>query len=552
MLLLLAQMVFITSCRLGFIGSVSFPDSERLPKFWYDTASSHIQRSLLYENSVKTARNIILFIGDGMGLNTIVSTRILKGQLQGQSGEEYSLAMDSFQHTSLSKTYCTDSQVADSSCAATAFLCGVKSNKFTVGLSANATYNLCNSTVGNEVHSLLSWAKDAGKSVGFVTTTRVQHATPAPLYAHCPNRYWYSDASIPADQRKPGCLDIAYQLVHNIRDIEVIMGGGRQHMSPQGTPDIEYPNENRYQGQRLDGLNLIDKWREMKGTKNATYVWHRDQLDKVDPERTDYLMGLFEPGDLAYELERNSSTDPSIVEMVDKAVHILRKNTQGFFLFVEGGKIDQGHHSGRAKLALYEAMLLDNAIERALELTDASETLTVVSADHSHTLSLGGYTDRGNPIFGFAPQVSDVDGMPYTSLLYANGPGFRVVNGQRSNPQNHSISHKDYTPQAAVPLVEETHAGEDVPVYAQGPWSHLFKGTNEDVFIAHAMAYAACIGPYSSRCGQIPKVPTTVTKRTTTVTKRTSTAAYSLGFCLQSATFLKTSLFCVLIALWSS
>uniref|UniRef100_A0A8C4RU43 Alkaline phosphatase n=1 Tax=Erpetoichthys calabaricus TaxID=27687 RepID=A0A8C4RU43_ERPCA len=456
-------MVFITSCRLGFIGSVSFPDSERLPKFWYDTASSHIQRSLLYENSVKTARNIILFIGDGKRSGQCT---FLCGSLQ--PGDGHQALCDP-------QTYCTDSQVADSSCAATAFLCGVKSNKFTVGLSANATYNLCNSTVGNEVHSLLSWAKDAGKSVGFVTTTRVQHATPAPLYAHCPNRYWYSDASIPADQRKPGCLDIAYQLVHNIRDIEVIMGGGRQHMSPQGTPDIEYPNENRYQ----------------------------DQLDKVDPERTDYLMGLFEPGDLAYELERNSSTDPSIVEMVDKAVHILRKNTQGFFLFVEGGKIDQGHHSGRAKLALYEAMLLDNAIERALELTDASETLTVVSADHSHTLSLGGYTDRGNPIFGFAPQVSDVDGMPYTSLLYANGPGFRVVNGQRSNPQNHS--HKDYTPQAAVPLVEETHAGEDVPVYAQGPWSHLFKGTNEDVFIAHAMAYAACIAYKDNTENRDPK-----------------------------------------------
>ncbi|XP_033884090.3 alkaline phosphatase-like [Acipenser ruthenus] len=502
----------------------SFADEERLPKFWYDLSKERLQRSLDHQDSTETAKNLVLFIGDGMGLNTITATRILKGQLGGKSGEEYSLAMDSFPHTSLSKTYCTDSQIADSTCAATAFLCGVKTNKFTVGLSANATYDRCNTTAGNEVSSILRWAKEAGKSVGLVTTTIVQHATPAPAYAHCVNRYWYSDSSIPEAQRGHGCTDIAHQLVHNIPDIEVIMGGGRKYMTPQSTPDPEYPTDPNSQGRRLDGVNLIDKWKELKPGKRAVYVWHKTALDKVDPEQTDYLMGLFEPGDMQYELSRNSSTDPSITDMVDKAIRVLRRNPQGFFLLVEGGKIDVGHHYGKARLALYETMLMDEAVARARELTNDRETLTVVSADHSHTLTLGGYTDRGNPIFGFAPQQSDVDGMIYTSLLYANGPGYRLANGSRADPRNDSTYNKDYMQQSAVPLTQETHAGEDVPVFARGPWSHLFKGTNEDTFIAHAMAYAACLGPFATRCSQT----STLLPKPTTPKKPASRAAPNL------------------------
>ncbi|XP_066566335.1 alkaline phosphatase-like [Amia ocellicauda] len=480
---------------------------ERQPQFWFDLAQRRVQSSLSRRDSTTTARNLLLFIGDGMGMSTITATRILKGQLRGGSGEEFTLAMDTFPYTALSKTYCTDSQIADSTCAATAFLCGVKTNKFIAGLSAAATFELCNSTAGNQVTSVLRWAKEAGKSVGFVTTTRVQHATLAPAYAHTASRNWYSDADMPAEQRQQGCTDIAHQLVHNIPDIEVIMGGGRKYMTPAATPDPEYNGDARYQGLRLDGVNLIDKWRELKPGKNASYVWNKADLDRVDPNKTDYLLGLFEPEDLSYELERNSSSDPSLPDMVDIALKILGKNPKGFFMLVEGGKIDVGHHDGKAKLALYETMLLDEAVERAALLTNERDTLTVVSADHSHTLSLGGYTDRGTPIFGFAPVVSDVDGKPYTSLTYGNGPGFSLANGSRANPQLKNTSDPNYRQQSAVPLRQETHSGEDVPVFARGPWAHLFRGTNEDTFIAHVLAYAACLGPHTARCNQDIKVP---------------------------------------------
>uniref|UniRef100_H9GIB3 alkaline phosphatase n=1 Tax=Anolis carolinensis TaxID=28377 RepID=H9GIB3_ANOCA len=219
------------------------------------------------------------------------------------------------------------------------------------------------------------------------------------------------------------------------------------------------------------------------------YVWNKTALDAVNEHTTNYLMGLFEPKDMNYELERNNKTDPSIVEMTEKAIRILRKNPKGFFLFVED-KIDHGHHSSKARHALTEAVMMDRAIERAVELTDASETLTVVTADHSHVFTFGGSTPRGNNILGLAPKMA-MDNRSYTSILYGNGPGYALKDGTRQN-----VNKMDYRQQAAVPLASETHGGEDVAIMAQGPMAHLFHGIQEQNYIAHVMAYAGCIEPY--------------------------------------------------------
>ncbi|XP_036393513.1 alkaline phosphatase-like [Megalops cyprinoides] len=480
-------------------------ENERNPQFWLDSARESLQRRKAQTQSTATAKNVVLFIGDGMGVTTITSSRILRGQLEGGLGEEFNLNMDTFPYTGLSKTYCTDCQVPDSACTATAFLCGVKTNQQMLGVSASAVQSNCSSIKGNEVTSILRWAKDAGKSVGFVTTTGVQHATPAVAYAHSVNRYWYADSYMSPDAREQGCTDLAHQLVHNIPDIEVIMGGGRQFLTPVGTSDPVYPNNTRAQGVRLDGVNLIDKWKELKGNKNATYVCNQAEFKLVDPDKTDYLLGLFAPADMSFELHRDPSIEPSLPDMVDLALRILKKNPNGFFLLAEGGRIDHSHHLSQAKLALHDTLQLDKAVECAAKLTDERETLTVVTADHSHTLSLGGYPERGNPILGYASTPSDVDGMPYTSLLYGNGPGFSLVNGSRANPQLDNTTKTGYRQQAAVPLTFETHTGEDVAVYARGPWAHLLTGTNDNTYIAHVMAHAACIGPHSSRCA--PRTP---------------------------------------------
>uniref|UniRef100_A0A3P9AV24 Alkaline phosphatase n=2 Tax=Haplochromini TaxID=319058 RepID=A0A3P9AV24_9CICH len=439
---------------LGSLGNPQFPEQEKDPKFWNAWAQRTLKNALtLQELNKNKAKNLILFLGDGMGIPTVTAARILKGQLNGQSGEETQLEMDKFPFVSLSKTYNTNAQVPDSAGTATAYLCGVKANEGTLGVSAAAVRSQCNTTQGNEVTSILKWAKDAGKSVGIVTTTRVNHATPSAAYAHCVDRDWYSDNEMPVEALQAGCKDIARQLFENIPNID----------------------------------------------KNH-YVWNKTQLLSLNPNNVDYLLGLFEPGDMMYDLERNTESDPSLTEMVDVAIKILKKNPSGFYLLVEGGRIDHGHHEGKAKQALHEAVEMDRAIGRAGLLTSDHETLTIVTADHSHVFSFGGYTPRGNTIFGLAPMLSDVDQKPFTSILYGNGPGYKVINGARENVSAVDYKGNNYQAQAAVPLNAETHGGEDVAVFAKGPLAHLLHGVHEQNYIPHVMAYAACIGEYREHC----------------------------------------------------
>lgn len=471
-------------------------DHEKEPGYWDAQARQSLDAALRLRPLEHQAKNIILFLGDGMGVSTVSAARILRGQMEGRSGEETVLTMDSFPYVALSKTYSVDKQVADSASTATAYHCGVKANAKTVGLSAMAVAYECNTTFGNEVYSVLRRAKAKGKSVGIVTTTRVQHASPAASYAHSVSRSWYSDADLPSSARQQGCVDIATQLVTNV-DIDVILGGGRMYMTPKGTSDPEYPTSNSRKGDRKDRRNLIDVWLQAKPNKKSHYVWHRKEFDEIDVKTTDRLMGLFEPKDMRFEVFRNSTRDPSIVEMTEKAIQILSKNPKGYFLFVEGGRIDHGHHDGVAKLALTEAVVFDQAILRATELTKEEDTLTVVTADHSHVFTFGGNTPRGNPIFGLASKQAD-DKMPFTSILYANGPGYVHVNGTRENITMVDYYDEEYMQQAAVPLDAETHGGEDVAIYAKGPMAHLFHGVKEQNYVAHVMAYAACLEPYKN------------------------------------------------------
>ncbi|NXM49509.1 PPBI phosphatase, partial [Gymnorhina tibicen] len=482
----------LTLCLWAGLSTAVIPAEEEIPSFWNKQAAAAIEASFKIQPRIHQAKNLILFLGDGFGIPTITATRILKGQQQGKLGPETPLALDAFPYVALSKTYNVDRQVPDSAGTATAYLCGVKGNYQTVGLSAAARHSQCSTTAGNEVYSVLERARNAGKAVGIVTSTRVQHASPSGNYAHVVNRDWYADASMPQDARLQGCKDIAWQLVHNV-DINVILGGGRKYMTPVGTPDPEYPTDSKQNGIREDGKNLIDMWLEAR--PGARYVWNRTEMlaAAADPS-VNYLMGLFEPGDMKYDLVRNTTLDPSLTEMMEAAITILSRNPEGFYLFVEGGRIDHGHHDGAAQKALTEAVEFDRAIERAGALTDEAETLTVITADHSHVFSFGGYTLRGSSIFGLAPKIA-IDGKNYTSILYGNGPGY--PGSDRPNVDPDTTMQFEYQPQAAVPLDSETHGGEDVAILAKGPMAHLFHGVQEQTYVAHVMAYAACIEPYT-------------------------------------------------------
>ncbi|GFS45792.1 alkaline phosphatase, tissue-nonspecific isozyme [Trichonephila inaurata madagascariensis] len=466
-------------------------------------------RNLRDVDSTAIAKNIILFIGDGMGLTTVTTARILRGQQKGNSGEEYELAFDKFQHVALAKTYNTDSQVGDSGACATALLCGVKGRFETVGLDDKGVYNRCESSFESKVFCLADWAQTDGKSTGLVTTTRVTHATPAAMYAHSANRYWESDdkltKDVPNDFRSKGeCKDIARQLIEDSpgKNFNVILGGGRRHFLPRRELDTKNP-ENA--GRREDGRNLIEEWQRDKKSRGLSYkyVSRKRELDKVDPMKVDYLLGLFSAGHMAYESDRDKGVEgePSIAQMTRRAIEVLRKNPRGYLLMVEGGRIDHSHHFNNAHRALVDTLAFEDAVIAALEMTRSDDTLMVVTSDHSHVFAFGGYPKRGNPIFGVDDKPSDVDNMPYTTLLYANGPGYNhnFPTG-RENLTSMNTEDKNFIQQSAVPRRWDSHGGEDVPVYAHGPMAHLFRGVFEQTYVPHALAFASCIGPQRDDC----------------------------------------------------
>ncbi|XP_013390583.1 alkaline phosphatase, tissue-nonspecific isozyme, partial [Lingula anatina] len=215
---------------------------------------------------------------------------------------------------------------------------------------------------------------------------------------------------------------------------------------------------------------------------------------------------LFEPSHMQYEGERNHAMEPSLAEMTEKAIKILKKNAKGFVLLVEGGRIDHGHHASLARHAVTDTIAMEAAVKKAAELTSANDTLTVVTADHSHVFNIGGYAGRGIPILGVNDAENDKNGVPYTVLSYGNGPGYTAP---REDPTTVNTSSWNYVYQSAVLTASETHGGEEVPVYAQGPMSHLFDFVYEQSYIAHVMAYAACVGPNKDHCKMAPPTPTT-------------------------------------------
>lgn len=450
------------------------------------------------------ARNVILFVGDGMGIATVTAARILDGQLKGGQGEDNVLSFEQFPYTAFSKTYTVDFQVGESAGTITAMMTGQKTRSAVLGESAAAVPKKCEGAAAAAIPTLLEQAADRGLATGVVTTTRITHATPAGTYAHTPERDWESDVTTPADARAQGCRDIATQLVEFAHGggVDVMMGGGRALFLPKDVVDPEYPGQH---GVREDGRNLIDAWKA--NHPQRVFVWNAAQLAQVSVASTTQLLGLFEPDHMHFEADRSADAggEPSLADMTAKAIEILQKRGKGFFLLVEGGRIDHGHHAGNAYRALTDTIAFANAVATADRMTDPKDTLIIATADHSHTLAIQGYPARGNPILGkaTAPDGSlelDATGKPYTTLSYANGPGaLEASNTQpagtkhfpnfakqfdpaavaRPDLTNVDTTAPDYLQESAIPMSAETHGGEDVPVYARGPGADAVHGTIE-------------------------------------------------------------------------
>ncbi|MCA9506084.1 MAG: alkaline phosphatase [Spirochaetaceae bacterium] len=505
------------------------PPDPRESNAWFAAGRQAVARSARFVAGERPARNLILFVGDGMGIATVTAARILEGQRRGESGEGNLLAFETLPHVALSRTYNTDAQVSDSASTITAIVSGVKTQTGVLGVDERIRRGDHTSVDAARVATILEEAEARGLATGVVTTTSVTHATPAGCYAHVPFRFWENDSRISDAAREAGFPDIARQLVElSAGDgLEVALGGGRRHFKPGGEAD---PEDGRKPGARLDGRDLTREW--VDGRPGSAYVWSRAQLEAIDPRATTRLLGLFEPEDMHWETDRANDVagEPSLAEMTATAIDLLARDEDGFFLLVEGGRIDHGHHAGNAERALTDTVAFSDAVRVALEKTDPGETLVVVTADHSHTLTISGYPVRGNPILGKVTAVDwlrggeatlarDALGLPYTTLSYANGPGY--TGASRSQPEGaHHFRHRpcDLRPpfecgfdgvragrpdlteietrdpaflqEATVPMAQETHAGEDVPVYAGGPRAGLFHGVVEQSYLYHAMVEA--------------------------------------------------------------
>ncbi|MCW3479985.1 alkaline phosphatase [Neisseriaceae bacterium JH1-16] len=432
-------------------------------------------------------KNVVFFLGDGMGLTTLTAARIYG------AGEDGELTIDKeFTETAFVKTFSNDAQVTDSAPSMSAYMTGVKMNNEVISMSqdtravdpnANLTGN-CGAANGTPVPTFLELAKARGMGTGVVTTTRITHATPAATYAHTCHRDAENDI---AAQLTPGGAGYNSKLADGV---DVILGGGQQFFKTTANG-----------GKRADGRDLFAEFK----AKGYTVATTRAEFDAANVGATGKLLGLFTSSHMSYDLDRDANKEPSLAEMTVKALQRLKQNNKGYFLMVEGGRIDHALHDTTAKKALQDTVAFDAAIKAAIDEVKKTDptlknTLFVVTADHDHTLVLNGYAARtgktapGNPgvtglvkNYGDGSVAKDADGKPYTIIGFGNGEN-RVPGDRKSvaDLDDATVSGNTYHQEAAVPVSagSETHGGTNVFLGATGANAELFSGVidNTQVF----------------------------------------------------------------------
>ncbi|GAB3360010.1 alkaline phosphatase [Lysobacter tyrosinilyticus] len=490
--------------------------AEETPDWWFrDGAAQAAKRGAMNGH----AKNVILFVGDGMSLTTVAAARILEGQRKGGPGEENRLGWENFPATAFSKTYNTDSQTPDSAGTMSAMATGVKTRMGVLSIGQSAKKGDCAAALKTPILTLWELAASGGFATGVVTTTRVTHATPGATFSHVPDRNWENDTEISEADKQTGCVDIARQMVESPYGTgpDVLMGGGRNEFM---TVEQRDPEEADKVGQRLDGRDLIEAWKQRHPA--GSYVWNAKQLQQAPDDKP--LLALFNYDHMAFEHDRprDVAGEPSLAEMTRAAITRLRRNSNGYVLLVEGGRIDHAHHFGNAYRALTDAIAFSDAVKAADAMTSSDDTLILVTADHSHTLSFVGYPVRGNPILGKVKGSSgegssnseyalDALGLPYTTLNYSNGPGYVGADAQEDEGPKHfqhelsgaepakqgrpnltkvNTEDPDYLQESVAPMNYETHGGDDVGIWARGPGSEAVRGSVEQNTIYHFMLQA--------------------------------------------------------------
>lgn len=439
------------------------------------------------------AKNVIFFLGDGMGIATQTAARIYA------VGEDGQLTMDTLPESAFIKTFSNDAQVTDSAPSMSAYMTGVKMNNEVIAMTSDtkayAPTSDYTSTIvpgnGTPVTTLLELAKAAGRSTGVVTTTRVTHATPAATYSHVPHRDAEADI---AAQVVPGGAGYNKSLKAGL---DVLFGGGRQFFTPKASG-----------GKRADGRDLVAE------LKNQGYAYASDKngFDALNPDAVQRMVGLFTSSHMTYDLDRDPAKEPSLAEMTTKALQVLKRNERGFFLMVEGGRIDHALHETTAKKALQDTVAFDNAIKAAIQEVKKVDptlkhTLIVVTADHDHTLVLNGYAKRTGRTtatnagvlgvvrnYGDGQIAKDLDGKPYSIIGFGNGENRPAGNrGLFADLTDTTTSQGTYHQEAAIRTTagSETHGGTDVWLGATGYGATAFTGTMDNTKVFTLVKTAA-------------------------------------------------------------
>lgn len=368
-----------------------------------NTGSGDSDASHFDIGSAEKARNIILFIGDGMGAEQRKAARWAS---VGQNGR---LFMDDMPVTGSIETRSADNAITDSAAAGTAYAAGVNTKNGVIGMDANL----------KSVTTILERARRRGMLAGLVTTTQITHATPAVFAAHVPNRN--------------SMTEIAEQMLAT--GVQVLLGGGEDEFLPPSTAGC-YPET----GKRTDGKNLI---REAVAS-GYDYICDASAFRKIDVSSTTQLLGLFADEGM----QRPYS--PSLADMTQTAIDILSKDADGFFLMVEGGQIDWACHGNNAKNAILDTLGLDAAVAVAKRFAAKTmDTLIIVTADHEtggmiiSLLSSGLVNEDG-------PFVLPEGGQFYVNWstdyhtgvnvpVTAQGPGSGMLAGEHDNTFVHEV-----------------------------------------------------------------------------------------------------------------
>ncbi len=328
---------------------------------------------------------VILFIGDGMGFEQVDAASIY---LTGETG---GLMFESFPHAGELTTYSADSSATDSAAASTAIATGVKVN--------NGVISMAYPGDEGELETLLEYYRDQGKSTGLVTTAAMTHATPASFGAHETSRYNVSEIA----------ADYLYQSRPN-----VLFGGGAEGLSVSEAEGAGY-------------------------TVVTTYA----EMAALDTEAETLVSGQFGSSHLQFEFVGLGDL-PHLSEMVSTALDLLDNNPDGFFLMVEGGRIDHAGHDNNLERAIDEVLEFDRSVQVAMTWAEGrNDTLILVTADHE----TGGLTVLGNNGSGVYPDVtwSSWNHTAVNVPIYAWGFNAGLISGVMDNTE--IVGVVTYTPQ---------------------------------------------------------------------------------------------------------